>query len=74
MSDHTQNEPGAQDAAFLDVDEADVETSDSADESGNDRDVEPGTDDEDTTVSQLTDALDSDALAANADQTPDTSR
>ncbi len=63
---------GGQDAAFLDVDEADVETSDS-DDSGHDQqetgdregDVEPGTDDEDTTVSRLTDALDSDALASN---------
>lgn len=80
MSDDTQNEPGEQDAAFLDVDEADVETS--PDEGphaaglarGDDADVGPGTDDEDTTVSQLTDALDSDALAAGEAPQSDTSR
>ena len=71
------------DAAFLDVDEADVETSDAAaandeDDTENDQrlfsnthgEVEPGTDNQDTTVSQLTDALDSDALASsNAPET-----
>ncbi|MET0714029.1 MAG: hypothetical protein ABWY57_03890 [Mycetocola sp.] len=77
-------EPGEQDAAFLDVDEADVETSDTAaaddeDDSENDQhlfsnpygEVEPGTDNEDTTVSQLTDALDSDALASSNQPEPD---
>ncbi|GGE95880.1 hypothetical protein [Mycetocola zhadangensis] len=63
------------DAAFIDVDEADVETSLSGDsmDSENDQhlfsnthgEVEPGTDNQDTTTSQLTDALDSDALASS---------
>ena len=74
MSDDTSaipNEPTT-DAAFLDVDEADVETS--AEEghhvangspSPHAADVGPGTDDEDTTISRLTDALDSNALASD---------
>lgn len=76
-NDSVAGEPVEQDAAFLDVDEADVETS-STDDSDNDEhlfanthgEVEPGTDNQDTTVSQLTDALDSDALASsNAPET-----
>jgi hypothetical protein len=68
MQDDTAN--GDQDAAFLDVDEADVETSttDDSDDhlfANTHGDVEPGTDNQDTTVSQLTDALDSDALASS---------
>lgn len=75
-NDAVAGEPVEQDAAFLDVDEADVETS--TDDSENDQhlfsnthgEVEPGTDNQDTTVSQLTDALDSDALASsNAPET-----
>lgn len=70
-NDAVAGEPVEQDAAFLDVDEADVETS--SDDSENDQhlfsnthgEVEPGTDNQDTTVSQLTDALDSDALASS---------
>ena len=70
-----------EDAAFLDVDEADVETSDddaNENDSENDQhrftnthgEVEPGTDNQDTTISQLTDALDGDALASsNAPET-----
>ena len=82
-NDAVAGEPVEQDAAFLDVDEADVETSDSdamnsSDDTENDQhlfsnthgEVEPGTDNQDTTVSQLTDALDSDALASsNAPET-----
>ncbi|AWB87726.1 hypothetical protein [Mycetocola zhujimingii] len=77
-NDAVAGEPVEQDAAFLDVDEADVETSTSdvaggEDDSENDQhlfsnthgEVEPGTDNEDTTVSQVTDALDSDALASS---------
>ena len=76
-NDAVAGEPVEQDAAFLEVDEADVETS-SEDDSDNDQhlfsnthgEVEPGTDNQDTTVSQLTDALDSDALASsNAPET-----
>lgn len=71
-NDAVAGEPVEQDAAFLDVDEADVETS--SDDSENDQhlftnthgEVEPGTDNQDTTVSQLTDALDSDALASSS--------
>ncbi|WP_411722253.1 hypothetical protein [Mycetocola sp.] len=85
-NDAVAGEPVEQDAAFLDVDEADVETSDTAANDENDTEndtendqhlfsnthgeVEPGTDNQDTTVSQLTDALDSDALASsNAPET-----
>ena len=77
-NDAVAGEPVEQDAAFLDVDEADVETSDSdaandSDDTENDQhlfsnthgEVEPGTDNQDTTVSQLTDALDSDAVASS---------
>ena len=72
-NDAVAGEPVEQDAAFLDVDEADVETSDSSDDSENDQhrftnthgEVEPGTDNQDTTISQVTDALDSDALASS---------
>lgn len=71
-NDAVAGEPVEQDAAFLDVDEADVETS--SDGSENDQhlfsnthgEVEPGTDNQDTTVSQLTDAIDSDALASSS--------
>ena len=71
-NDAVAGEPVEQDAAFLDVDEADVETS--SDDSENDQhlfsnthgEVEPGTDNQDTTVSQLTDAIDSDALASSS--------
>ena len=71
-NDAVAGEPVQQDAAFLDVDEADVETS--SDDSENDQhmfsnthgEVEPGTDNQDTTVSQLTDALDSDAIASSS--------
>lgn len=71
-NDAVAGEPVEQDAAFLDVDEADVETS--SDDSENDQhmfsnthgEVEPGTDNQDTTVSQLTDALDSDAIASSS--------
>ena len=69
------------DAAFIEVDEADVETSLSDDsmDSENDQhlfsnthgEVEPGTDNQDTTTSQLTDALDSDALASSEAPVPD---
>ena len=78
-NDAVAGEPVEQDAAFLDVDEADVETSsEGSDGSENDQhlfsnthgEVEPGTDNQDTTVSQLTDALDSDAVASsNAPET-----
>jgi len=78
-NDAVAGEPVEQDAAFLDVDEADVETTvGGEDDSENDQhrfknthgEVEPGTDNQDTTVSQLTDALDSDALASsNAPET-----
>ncbi|MFU8947443.1 hypothetical protein ACLRGF_12015 [Mycetocola zhadangensis] len=74
-NDAVAGEPVEQDAAFLDVDEADVETSQSEDsmDSENDQhlfsnthgEVEPGSDNQDTTTSQLTDALDSDALASS---------
>ena len=77
-NDAVAGEPVEQDAAFLEVDEADVETSDAAaandsDDTENDQhlfsnthgEVEPGTDNQDTTVSQLTDALDSDAVASS---------
>ncbi|MET1053602.1 MAG: hypothetical protein ABWX65_13280 [Mycetocola sp.] len=60
------DQDGQHDAPFLDVDEADVETStgDEAQENTH-GEVKPGTDNQDTTVSQLTDAIDSDALAAS---------
>ena len=81
-NDAVAGEPVEQDAAFLDVDEADVETStsdDGSDDSENDQhlfsnthgEVEPGTDNEDTTVSQITDALDSDAIASSDAPTAD---
>ena len=81
-NDAVAGEPVEQDAAFLDVDEADVETStsdDGSDDSENDQhlfsnthgEVEPGTDNEDTTVSQVTDALDSDAIASSEAPTAD---
>lgn len=63
---------GDHDAAFLDVDEADIETSTSGDAGNRGEsasiahgDVEPGTDNEDVTVSKITDALDSDAIASS---------
>ncbi|MBG6237735.1 hypothetical protein IWX78_000678 [Mycetocola sp. CAN_C7] len=60
------DQDGQHDAPFLDVDEADVETSVGNDAQENTHgEVEPGTDNQDTTVSQLTDALDSDALASS---------
>jgi hypothetical protein len=79
-NDAVAGETVEQDAAFLDVDEADVETSTRDDSESSEGDehlfsnshgeVEPGTDNQDTTVSQLTDALDSDALASsNAPET-----
>ena len=74
-NDAVAGEPVEHDAAFIDVDEADVETSLSGDsmDSENDQhlfsnthgEVEPGSDNQDTTTSQLTDALDSDALASS---------
>lgn len=72
-NDAVAGEP-VRDAEFLDVDEADVETSTGdSDDSENDEhlfsnthgEVEPGTDNQDTTMSQVTDALDSDALASS---------
>lgn len=66
---------GTRDAVFLDVDEADVETSTSDttrppaaadDEQGiGHSDAEPGTDNDDVTMSRVTDALDSDAIASS---------
>lgn len=73
-NDAVAGEPVEQDAAFIDVDEADVETSSGesgADDASEHRytnthgEVEPGTDNQDTTISQVTDALDSDALASS---------
>ena len=73
-NDAVAGEP-VHDAEFLDVDEADVETSVSGDSDDSENDdhlfsnthgeVEPGTDNQDTTMSQVTDALDSDALASS---------
>ncbi|MCP2031030.1 hypothetical protein L1277_001121 [Okibacterium sp. HSC-33S16] len=81
-NDAVAGEPVEQDAAFLDVDEADVETSLSGDsmDSENDQhlfsnthgEVEPGSDNQDTTTSQLTDAMDSDALASSEAPATDT--
>lgn len=69
-NDAVAGEPVEKDAEFLDVDEADVETSGSDDSSehrytNTHGEVEPGTDNQDTTISQVTDALDSDALASS---------